>query len=178
MTRSPYQNPRRHAEPFAPVHAEPFAPVHAAPASAAPAASAAMPAPPASAAQMGMFGAVPGMQMGMIRAVPGAPMYRFTGGAASFLGVQILGILVTVFTLGICYPWAVTMRYSWQARHTYLFGHRLHFTGRAIGLFGNWVKWLLLIIVTLGIYSFWVYPRMTKWIVEHQRFADPAAAFG
>ena len=142
MTRSPYQNPRRHAEPFAPVHAEPFTPVHAAPASAA---------PPASAAQMGMFGAVPGMQMGMIRAVPGAPMYRFTGGAASFLGVQILGFLVTVFTLGICYPWAVTMRFSWQAV-TYLAIASLHGRASACSAVGEVAA---ADIVTFGIYSFW-----------------------
>ena len=85
-----------------------------------------------------------------------------------FLG----GYLITVFTLGICYPWAVVMTYRWQAKHTYLNGRRLRFTGTAPGLFGHWIKWFLLIIVTLGIYSFWVWPKLTKWIVEHQEY-DP-----
>lgn len=102
--------------------------------------------------------------------------FRFTGGAASWLGVQILGVLITVCTLGICYPWAIVMTYRWQAETTYINGYQMQFTGDAWSLFGNWVKWLLLCIVTLGIYSFWVYPRMTKWIVEHQQ-VNPAGIY-
>lgn len=109
-------------------------------------------------------------------AVPSAvPNARFTfdGGAATWFGVQIAGVLVTVLTLGICYPWAVVMTYRWKCKHTYLNGQRMRFTGSAPGLFGHWIKWFLLCIITLGIYSFWVYPRLTRWIVEHQEI-DPA----
>ena len=107
--------------------------------------------------------------------VPQVPRldFRFTGGAATWFGVQILGVLVTVFTLGICYPWAVVMTYRWKAKNTYINGYRMRFTGDAWGLFGHWIKWFLLTLITLGIYSFWVYPRLTKWIVEHQEI-DPA----
>jgi uncharacterized membrane protein YjgN (DUF898 family) len=97
--------------------------------------------------------------------------FRFDGGAATWLGVQIAGILVTVCTFGLCYPWAVVMTHRWRAKHTYLEGRQLRFTGDAWSLFGHWLKWFLLMVVTLGIYGFWVYPRMTKWIVEHQDFA-------
>ncbi len=100
--------------------------------------------------------------------------FRFTGGAATWFGVQIAGVLVTVLTLGICYPWAVVMTYRWKAKHTYVNGYRMRFTGDAWGLFGQWIKWFLLTLITLGIYSFWVYPRLTKWIVEHQEI-DPTS---
>jgi len=100
------------------------------------------------------------------------PLFHFDGGALSWLGVGIGGALITILTLGICYPWAVVMTYRWKTKHTYLDGRQLRFTGSAVGLFGQWVKWLLLTIVTIGIYSFWVYPRMQKWIVEHQEI-DP-----
>lgn len=99
-------------------------------------------------------------------------VYGFDGGALSWLGVGIGGFLVTVLTLGICYPWAIVMRYRWQAKHTYVNGLRLRFTGNAFGLFGQWIKWFLLCIITLGIYSFWVQPRLVKWVVEHQE-VDP-----
>lgn len=112
-----------------------------------------------------------------IQPVPGAPMYRFDGGAASWFFVQLIGVIITIFTLGLCYPWAVVMTYQWKASHTYLFGHRLKFTGSAMGLFGHWIKWWFLTFITLGIYSFWVYPRMTKWTVEHQTFEQPQVAF-
>jgi uncharacterized membrane protein YjgN (DUF898 family) len=98
--------------------------------------------------------------------------WGFNGGAATWFGVQIGGFLVTVLTLGICYPWAVVMVYRWKTRHTFINGRRLRFTGSAPGLFGHWIKWFFLCIVTLGIYSFWVYPRLTRWIVEHQEL-DP-----
>ncbi|WP_221583681.1 DUF898 family protein [Microbacterium sp. G2-8] len=100
--------------------------------------------------------------------------FGFDGGAATWLGVGIGGFLITVLTLGICYPWAVVMTYRWKSKHTYINGRRLRFTGSAWGLFGMWIKWLLLCIITIGIYGFWVYPRLQKWIVEHQEL-DPAA---
>lgn len=97
--------------------------------------------------------------------------FRFSGGAATWVGTCILGFLVTVLSLGILYPWAVVMQYRWKTKHTTINGHRMAFTGSAWGLFGNWIKWWLLIIITLGIYSFWVVPRLTKWTTEHQRLA-------
>lgn len=98
--------------------------------------------------------------------------FEFDGGAATYLGTGILGFLVTLFTLGICYPFAIVLVQRWKAKHTLLHGSRLVFTGSAWGLFGNWIKWLLLIIITLGIYSFWVQPRMQKWIVENTELGN------
>lgn len=63
------------------------------------------------------------MMQGVLRPIPGAPMYRFDGDAASWLFVQLLGLIITICTLGICYLWAVVMTYQWKASHTYLFGH-------------------------------------------------------
>ncbi|MDR2254986.1 MAG: DUF898 domain-containing protein [Arthrobacter sp.] len=100
--------------------------------------------------------------------------FGFDGGALGWLGVQIGGFLVTVLTLGICYPWAFVMQYRWKSKHTIVNGQRLRFTGTSVGLFGHWIKWFLLSVITLGIYLFWVYPRLTKWAVEHQEL-DPAS---
>lgn len=96
--------------------------------------------------------------------------FVFDGGAATYVGTGILSVLVTVCTLGICYPFAVVLRERWKAKHTLIEGRRLVFTGSAFGLFFRWLLWDLLILVTLGVYSFWVVPRMTRWRVEHQSF--------
>jgi uncharacterized membrane protein YjgN (DUF898 family) len=101
---------------------------------------------------------------------PNSGRFRFDGGAATYLGTGILAMLVTVFTLGICYPFALVLRERWRAKHTYIDGYRLAFTGSGIGLFGLWIKWFLLLIVTLGIYGFWIGPRIQKWKVEHTDF--------
>ena len=79
----------------------------------------------------------------------------FDGGLSQLVFWYIIGFIVTVFSLGLCFPWAYCMVYSWEAKHTVINGRRLKFDGTAIQLFGNWIKWLFLCIITLGIYSFW-----------------------
>lgn len=96
----------------------------------------------------------------------------FDGGLLQLVGWKLLGTLITVVTLGICYPWAVCMVYGWKINHTVIEGRRLKFTGTAVGLFGNWVKWLALTIITIGIYGFWVSIALEKWKVKHTIFED------
>lgn len=91
----------------------------------------------------------------------------FDGGLLQLIGWRILGFLVTLLTLGICYPWAFCMVYNWETKHTVINGRRLSFDGKAIQLFGNWIKWALLCIVTLGIYSFWLSIALKKWKTKH-----------
>ena len=94
----------------------------------------------------------------------------FDGGLFQLIGWTMLGFLVTFFTFGICYPWAICMVLGWKTNHTIIEGRRLKFTGKAMGLFGNWIKWLLLIIITFGIYGFWVGIALEKWKVKNTVF--------
>ena len=96
----------------------------------------------------------------------------FDGGLLQLIGWHILGSLVTVLTLGICYPWAICMIYRWEAKHTVINGRRLRFDGTAVQLFGNWIKWLLLTIITLGIYGFWLNIKLIQWKTKHTVFAN------
>ncbi len=98
--------------------------------------------------------------------------FTFDGGAATYIGTALLGFLITVCTLGICYPFALVLVQRWRAKQSYIDGQRLVFTGSAMGLFGNWIKWFLLCIITIGIYAFWVGPRIARWKWEHTDF-DP-----
>ncbi len=94
----------------------------------------------------------------------------FDGSLLQLVCVKILGFLVTVCTLGICYPWALCKVYNWEIKHTVIEGKRLRFDGSAVGLFANWIKWFLLIIITLGIYSFLVGIALKKWKAKHTFF--------
>lgn len=96
----------------------------------------------------------------------------FDGGLLQLIGWRILGTIITVFTLGICFPWAFCMIYDWETKHTIVDGHRLYFDGTAVQLFGNWIKWFLLTIVTCGIYSFWLAIALRKWKTKHTHFAN------
>ena len=96
----------------------------------------------------------------------------FDGGLLQLIGWEILGALITVFTLGICYPWAFTMLYNWEITHTVINGKRLQFDGTASQLFGNWIKWFLLTLITLGIYGFWLPIKLKKWKTMHTSFIE------
>jgi uncharacterized membrane protein YjgN (DUF898 family) len=103
-----------------------------------------------------------------------ARQFAFDGGAGTYIGTGVLAFLITVFTLGICSPFAFVLRERWRAKHSYIDGRRLVFTGSALGLFGMWLKWFLLIIITIGIYLFWVSPRLYRWRWENTAWADQA----
>ncbi len=98
--------------------------------------------------------------------------FAFDGGAGTYFGTAMLALLVTVFTLGICYPYALVLRERWRAKHSYIEGRQLVFNGSAWGLFGLWWKWLILIIITIGIYAFWVGPRIYRWKWENTSWAQ------
>jgi hypothetical protein len=104
--------------------------------------------------------------------VPGES--KFDGGLLSYIGWSILGAIVTLFTLGICYPWALCMVYGWRINHTIINGKRLRFKGTAVSLLGHWVLWLFLCVITLGIYSFWLFIALEKWKVKNTSFAEDA----
>ena len=96
----------------------------------------------------------------------------FDGGLLQLLGWKILGSLITILTLGICYPWAVCMVYNWEIKHTVVDGKRMKFDGKAIQLFGNWIKWFFLTIITIGIYGFWLDIKVKKWKTKHTHFVN------
>lgn len=94
----------------------------------------------------------------------------FDGRLSQLVLYRVAGILVTTFTLGICFPWAFCMIYRWEAKHTVVDGRRLYFDGTATQLFGMWIKWLLLSLITCGIYTFWLDIKVRQWKVSHTHF--------
>lgn len=106
-----------------------------------------------------------------LQPMPAGESY-FDGKLHQLIGYAILGFLVTVLTLGLCYPWALCKQYGWRIRHTVIQGRRLTFDGKATQLFGKWLLWLLLTLVTFGIYSLWVGISLEKWRVKHTHFAE------
>lgn len=49
----------------------------------------------------------------------------FDGGLFQLVGYRILGIIITVCTLGICAPWAICMIYRWETKHTVINLHSM-----------------------------------------------------
>lgn len=94
----------------------------------------------------------------------------FDGGLFHLIFLSIFGFLVTIFSLGLLYPWVLCRIYGWKINHTVIEGRRLKFKGSAVGLFGNWIKWLLLTFITLGIYGFWVKIKLEDWKIKNTYF--------
>ena len=94
----------------------------------------------------------------------------FDGGLLQMIGWSIVGFILTAFTFGLAFPWALCLVYGWKINHTVVEGRRLRFIGNGMSLFGNWVKWVFLTIITLGIYSFWLGIALEKWKVKNTIF--------
>lgn len=96
----------------------------------------------------------------------------FDGTLLGLIGNRLLAILIIIFTVGICFPWAEVIIMEWETKHTVVNGHRLGFNGTAMGLFGNWIKWWFFTIITFGIYGFWVGIKIRQWKASHTYFVD------
>ncbi len=94
----------------------------------------------------------------------------FDGGLLGLLGVTLVSIIITFFTVGICFPWALCYYKKWICSHSVVEGKRLRFDGTGMGLFGIWIKIFLLSIITLGIYGLWSSIVIKKWELKHTRF--------
>ncbi|MFW5795244.1 MAG: DUF898 family protein [Bacillota bacterium] len=97
---------------------------------------------------------------------------KFDGGILGLIGVNLVAFFITLITLGIALPFAITYKQRWVAKHTIIDGKRLIFKGSGMGLFGTWIKIFLLTIITIGIYGFWAGLTVKKWVVKHTHFQE------
>ncbi len=102
----------------------------------------------------------------------------FDGKLIQLIGYSILAFIVTVFSIGLAYPWAVCLKLHWEAKHTVIDGKRLCFNGNGAQLFGKYILWIVLTVVTFGIYGLWLAIKMKKWTVSHTHFQIVSAKEG
>ena len=93
-----------------------------------------------------------------------APSY-FDGRLIQLIGWTLLGALVTIFTLTICFPLAYAWIIKWECKHTVVNGYRQRFDGVAGSLIPRWILWTFLTIITLTIFGWWTPIRLRKWKV-------------
>lgn len=79
---------------------------------------------------------------------------------------------MSVFSLGIAYPWAVCMKLRSQYHHTVISGQRMKFIGQAKELCWHWLAWWGLSVITLGIFGFVANVRMERWVTANTVFED------
>ncbi len=97
---------------------------------------------------------------------------NFDGSILGFLLWKILGIIVTIITFGLAYPFALCMSYNYRIKHTSINDKRLKFDGYGYQLLGSWIFYWLLIIITFGLFIIFIPYIRTKWLIKHTHFED------
>ncbi len=95
---------------------------------------------------------------------------KFEGRILVYIGWQILGLLVTVLTLGILYPVRVAWIKRWEINGQNINGLQMRFDGNGFQLLGKYILWWLLSIVTFGIFLLFIPVRIEKWVTKHTHF--------
>lgn len=95
---------------------------------------------------------------------------KFEGRILAYIGWQILGFLVTVFTLGILYTVRLAWIKRWEINGQNINGLQMRFDGNGFQLLGKYILWWLLSIVTLGIFLLFLPVKIEKWVTKHTHF--------
>jgi uncharacterized membrane protein YjgN (DUF898 family) len=96
--------------------------------------------------------------------------FSFRGSAREFVGVFVVGTILTSLTLGIYYPVFATRRQAFMISHSYFGSRAFSFDGRGRDLVGPFVVMLLLFLPTLGLSWFWFAARRQRYFTVHTRF--------
>ena len=86
--------------------------------------------------------------------------------------VRAKSVAISVFSLGLAYPWALCTTYKAQIGHHVVCGKRMKFIGDPKELFSHWLFWWFLTVVTIGFYSLVVHTRMDQWKAANTVFED------
>jgi len=78
------------------------------------------------------------------------PDFEFKGGPWTYLLCKLLGWLITLVSLGLLYPWSITMTEHWRVSNTYVNGRKLK----------------------LGLYYFFIAPDLQQWKAQNTHFDD------
>jgi uncharacterized membrane protein YjgN (DUF898 family) len=96
--------------------------------------------------------------------------FSFRGSAREFVGIFVVGTILTSLTLGVYYPVFVTRRQAFMISHSYFGSHKFDFDGDGRELIGPFLVMLLLFLPTLGLSWFWFSARRTRFFTGHTRF--------
>ncbi len=98
--------------------------------------------------------------------------FVFTGTGAGLFSELIVGLILTIVTLGLYSPWFICRLANWVALYTRLTDDRgrdvrFTFVGDGGDLFATLIVGTILTFFTLGIYSFWFSVNLTRFFLEN-----------
>ena len=96
--------------------------------------------------------------------------FSFRGSVRKFVGLFVVGSILTSLTLGLYYPVFRTQRQAFMVSYAYFGTRKFDFDGRGRDLVRPFVIMLLLFVPTLGLSWFWFAARRERYFAEHTRF--------
>lgn len=96
--------------------------------------------------------------------------FSFRGRVRQFVGIFVVGTILTSLTLGLYYPVFGTQRQAFMVSHAYFGSRKFDFDGRGRELMKPFLGMLLLFLPTLGLSWFWFAARRQRYYTEHTRF--------
>jgi uncharacterized membrane protein YjgN (DUF898 family) len=93
--------------------------------------------------------------------------FSFHGRWPQFLGVIVLGTVLSVLTLGFYTPWFQNERRAFFVRNARFGSEPFLYDGKGKALFGGYVKALLLTLPTLGLSWFWYMAFKHRYFWNH-----------
>jgi uncharacterized membrane protein YjgN (DUF898 family) len=104
----------------------------------------------------------------------GAVSLSFSGTGGQFFLMYIVGVILTMITLGIYIPWFITKFIRFFVDHSTGTGqqgepYQLHYQGTGGGLFVTFIVGYILTVITLGIYTPWFICKVNAYLLGETR---------
>jgi uncharacterized membrane protein YjgN (DUF898 family) len=96
--------------------------------------------------------------------------FSFRGRARDFVGIFVVGTVLTSLTLGIYYPIFITRRQAFMVSNAYFGSGKFDFDGRGRDLLKPFLLMIVLFLPTLGLSWFWFSARRQRYFTAHTRF--------
>jgi uncharacterized membrane protein YjgN (DUF898 family) len=96
--------------------------------------------------------------------------FSFRGRVRSFVGIFVVGTILSSLTLGLYYPVFLTQRQAFMVSHAYFGSRKFDFDGRGRELLRPFLVMILLFVPTLGLSWFWFSARRHRYFTDHTRF--------
>src|SRR5436309_870962 len=96
--------------------------------------------------------------------------FSFRGRARQFVGIFVVGTILTSLTAGLYYPVFATQRQAFMVSHAYFGSRKFDFDGRGRDLMRPFLVMVLLFLPTLGLSWFRFSARRQRYFTDHTPF--------
>ena len=98
--------------------------------------------------------------------------FSMRGRIGDFMKLFVKGMCINFLTLGLIYPYFVTIQYAFLTSNSYFGNEKFNFDGKWQELMGSFLISVVLFIPTLGLSWFWFMAKKHRYLWDHTTFAQ------